>query len=336
LSSRVGCSTFSFSKSIVLDSEATVVGRKEGEGPLGAEFDVVKPNGIMGQASFERAEGLILREACQLCIGKAQLKMADIDLLMGGDLLNQLVSSNYCARDLSIPFLGLYGACSTFGEGLILAACLVDAGFCERVLVAVSSHHDSAERQFRYPVEFGGQRPPAAQWTVTAAGAVLCQVGQAGVCITHGTVGKVIDMGIKDANNLGAAMAPAAAEVIKTHFEDTGLTPKDYDMILTGDLGHVGHAVMKQMLASMGLDIEKQARDCGLLIYSKQQDAHAGGSGCGCSAGVFLAHTLKRLRKGELRRVLLVPTGALHSPCTVQQGESIPGIAHAVSVEAKN
>lgn len=332
---RLGKRTFKY-VNVILTGESTVVGRKEGEGPLGDDFDIVKPDNLLGQSSFERAEGVMMQEACRLAIKKANLSLGDIDVMLGGDLLNQTVTSNFCARDLSIPFFGLYGACSTFGEGLILGAALVDSGFVNRALVTVSSHHDSAERQYRYPVEFGGQRPPVAQWTVTGAGATVLQRGSSGVCVTLGTIGTVVDMGVKDANNLGAAMAPAAAGVIKTHFEDTGLKPTDYDLIVTGDLGHVGHEIMKDLLTDEGLSLGTKVNDCGMMVYDKSQDTHAGGSGCGCSASVFLGHILKQMRRGEIRRLLLVPTGALHSPCTIQQGESIPSVAHAVAIEVRD
>jgi stage V sporulation protein AD len=310
-----------------------VVGRREGEGPLGKDFDLIERDGLVGEKSFEKAEAKMLEQACSLVLAKSGYTAEQVDILVAGDLLNQIISSNYVARTLSIPFLGLYGACSTFAEGLALAGVLVDGGYAQRVLAATSSHHDTAERQYRYPTEFGGQRPPAAQWTVTAAGAAIVEPAGDGPLLTYATIGSVFDMGIRDANNMGAAMAPAAASTIEAHFRDTARTLDHYDAVVTGDLGIVGQRVLKQLLAQKGLTLADKHWDCGIMIYDKSQDAHAGGSGCGCSASVFCGHIMKRMRKGEIRRVLLVATGALHSPCAVQQGESIPGIAHAVAVE---
>jgi len=332
-SKRLGKQTLRFDNPVVLTHASTVVGRKESQGPLGKDFDLVEPDSMVGEKSFEKAEVKMLEEACSLVLGKGRYTAGQIDILVAGDLLNQIISSNYVARTLSIPFLGLYGACSTFAEGLALSGILIDGGYAQKVLAVTSSHHDSAERQYRYPTEFGGQRPPAAQWTVTAAGAAIVEAMGDGPLLTHATIGSVFDMGIKDANNMGAAMAPAAASTIEAHFRDTVRTLDYYDAVVTGDLGIVGQRVLKQLLAQKGLTLGDKHWDCGIMIYDKSQDTHAGGSGCGCSAAVFCGHIIKRMRKGEIRRVLLVATGALHSPCAVQQGESIPGIAHAVAVE---
>jgi len=331
---RTGKQTLCFESPVVLAHLASVVGRKEGEGPLGSDFDVIKRDNTMGEKSFERAEARMLEEACKLALAKGEYAPEDIDVLVAGDLLNQIISCNYAARTLSIPFLGLYGACSTFAEGLAVAAVLVDGGYARRVLVATSSHHDSAERQYRYPTEFGGQRPPAAQWTVTGSGAVVLENMGDGPRVTRATIGSVFDMGIKDTNNMGAAMAPAAASTIESHLKDTKRNADYYDAIITGDLGIVGQRILRQLLDQKGIKLDQRDLDCGVMIYDKKQDAHAGGSGCGCSASVFCAHIMKKMKKGEIRRVLLVATGALHSPCAVQQGESIPGIAHAVAIEA--
>ena len=330
---RLGRQTLCFDSPVILAHTASVVGRKEGEGPLGKDFDIIKCDNTMGEKSFEKAEARMLEEACKLALAKGRYTAEDIDFLVAGDLLNQIISSSYVARTLSIPFLGLYGACSTLGEGLAVSAVLVDGGYAGRVLAATSSHHDSAERQYRYPTEFGGQRPPSAQWTVTGAGAVVIETTGNGPCVTRATIGSVFDMGIKDTNNMGAAMAPAAASTIESHFRDTRRAPDYYDAIVTGDLGMVGQRVLKQLLAQRGITLGERLWDCGVMIYDKGQDTHAGGSGCGCSASVFCSHIMSRIRKGEIRRILLVATGALHSPCAVQQGESIPGIAHAVAIE---
>ncbi len=331
---RTGKQTLCFESPVVLAHVASVVGRKEGEGPLGADFDIVKRDSTMGEKSFEKAEARMLEEACKLALAKGELATGDIDVLVAGDLLNQIISANYVARTLSIPFLGLYGACSTLAEGLAVAAVLVDGGYAQRALVATSSHHDSAERQYRYPTEFGGQRPPAAQWTVTGSGAVVLESTGNGPRVTRATIGSVFDMGIRDANNMGAAMAPAAASTVEAHFRDTVRRPDYYDAIVTGDLGIVGKRILQQLLDQKGIRLGSRHLDCGVMIYDTEQDTHAGGSGCGCSATVFCAHIMKKMKRGELKRVLLVATGALHSPCAVQQGESIPGIAHAVAIEA--
>jgi stage V sporulation protein AD len=332
-SKRLGKQTFRFDNPVIVTHTSTVVGRKEGQGPLGKDFDLVKQDNMLGEKSFERAEAKMLEEACALALAKGHYTPDQVDILAAGDLLNQIISANYAARTLSIPFFGLYGACSTFAEGLALAAILVDGGYAGRVLTATSSHHDTAERQYRYPTEFGGQRPPTAQWTVTGAGAAIVEASGQGPRLTQATIGSVFDMGIKDPNNMGAAMAPAAASTIEAHFRDTTRTLDDYDAIVTGDLGIVGQRLLKQLLSEKGLTLGDKHWDCGIMIYDKGQDAHSGGSGCGCSACVFCGHIIKKIRSGQLRRILLVATGALHSPCVVQQGESIPGIAHAVVVE---
>jgi len=332
-SKKIGKQTVRFEKRVFIAAGAAVVGRKEGEGPLGHEFDAVKEDSLMGEDSFERAEATMLEDACRLALLSARAAPESIDAFYAGDLLNQTISANYCARELSIPFFGLYGACSTFSEALILASTLIDGGFGRSALVAVSSHHDTAERQYRYPTEFGGQRPPFAQWTVTGAGACVLDSSSGGPVITQATIGRVYDMGVKDANNMGAAMAPAACETVRAHFEDSGRPLDYYDMVLTGDLGRVGRDILADLLEARGIRLGERLADCGVLMYGPGQDVHAGGSGCGCSASVFLGHVYKQLKSRRLLRVLLVATGALHSPCMVQQGESIPGIAHAVAVE---
>ncbi len=317
-------------------STGSVVGPREGAGPLSGWFDVIKPDRLLGQKSWEMAESKMVEEAVDLAIANAGLRRRDIDFLLAGDLLNQIISASFAARTLDIPYFGLYGACSTMAEGLGLAAALVDGGFAANVAVVSSSHHDTAERQYRFPTEFGGQRPPTAQWTATAAGAAI--VGRPGVGklqITHATIGRVIDYGQKNPFDMGAAMAPAAADTIAAHFADTGRRPEDYCLVATGDLAAVGHPLAAELLEEKGYDLEGRFIDCGLMLYDETQDAHAGGSGCGCSASVFAGYLAKNLAQGKFTRILLAATGALHSPTTYQQGESIPCLAHAVAIERR-
>lgn len=263
---------------------------------------------------------------------KASLTADDLDWLLAGDLLNQCIGSSFAARSQQRPFLGLYGACSTMGEGLVLGSMLLDGGFGERVGVVVSSHFCSAERQYRTPLEYGSQRTPTAQWTVTGAGAAILSRGGSGPRITHVTAGKIVDKGVTDTNNMGAAMAPAAYDTIRTHLSDTGRTPDFYDLIVTGDLGRLGSDLLRELFLRDGVELPHHA-DCGLLIYDlKSQDAHCGGSGCGCCASVLTGYLLTGLRKGRWKNILFCPTGALHSPTTAFQGESIPGICHAVAI----
>jgi len=334
LTKRIGRQTLLFRRRPVVVSTATAVGPEETKGPLAADFDVTHHSNLFGQKSWEHAETFMLRESAKLAISKVGLSPDQIDLMLAGDLLNQIIASSFAARDLYIPFIGLYGACSTMAEGLALGAVFVDGGYADRVVAAVSSHYDSAERQYRYPTEFGAQRVPTAQRTVTGAGAALLAGSGEGPVITHATIGRVVDMGIKDANAMGTAMAPAAAHTILQHFTDTGLRPDHYDLVATGDLASVGHGIASELLREGGLDLGTRYTDCGMLIYDlNQQRVSSGGSGCGCSAVVFCGHFMRRMLQGELRRVLLVSTGALLSPTTTQQGDTIPCIAHAVAVE---
>lgn len=331
---RLGQQTVAFSRPPVLLSTASVVGPEEGRGPLGQYFDVVKQDRLLGQKSWELAEEMLCEEACDLAIKKVGLTPQQVDFFLAGDLLNQIITANFSARTLGVPFLGLFGACSTLAEGLALGAMLLDGGFASTVLTACASHHDTAERQYRYPTELGVQRPPTAQWTVTGAGAVLMGLSGPGPVLTHATVGKVISMGLKDPADLGSAMAPAAAETIWQHLQDTGRLPTDYDLIATGDLGAVGHPICRRLLRDRGLALGENFTDCGLLIYDRnRQNVDAGGSGCGCSAVVFASYLVPRLIAGEIRRLLLVPTGALFSPTSWKQGQDIPAVAHAVVVE---
>ena len=313
-----------------------VVGKKEGEGPLSPYFRHVVEDELFGESSFEGAERHFFETAVRLALRRGGLHPTDVRYLLGGDLLNQIISAGFAARSLHIPFLGLYGACSTMAESLSLAAMLIDGGYAEHAAALTSSHFCSAERQYRFPLEYGGVRTPTAQWTVTGSGALILGAAGNGPRVTMVTTGKIADAGITDANNMGAAMAPAAYETLKAHFADTGRTPDYYDLIVTGDLGKIGHAVVTRLFQDDGIDLEGLYTDCGLLIYDLEgQDVHAGGSGCGCSASVLAGHLLKLLEGGQIRRLLFAATGALMSPTASMQGESIPGICHAVAIETQ-
>lgn len=330
---RIGKSTVEFKTRPLIAASSSIVGPLEGQGPLGNTFDIVLDDNLFGEKSWEKAERKMLLESVKLVISKVGLTEKDIDYHLAGDLLNQTISANFAARDLQIPFLGLYGACSTMAESMILGGMLVDGGYARRVVASVSSHYDTAERQYRFPTPFGTQRRMTAQRTVTGAGAVmLCNAGE-GPVITHATVGKVVDLGIKDPSNMGAAMAPAAADTIVAHFKDTGRTQNDYNLIISGDLAQVGKNLTQELVAKEGYDISQKYDDCGMLIYYEHQDAHAGGSGCACSAVVFCGHLIEEIKKGNLQRILFIGTGALLSPTSSLQGDSIPGIAHAVAIE---
>lgn len=330
---KLGKQTIAFTNPPVIIGAGSIVGPKEGQGPLGKEFDTVLPDTLDGEQTWEKAERKMLKASCQMAVQKARLTPQDIDFMMAGDLLNQLISANFTARDMGIPFLGLYGACSTMFEGLAVGSMLVDGGYANHVLTAASSHYDTAERQYRFPTEMGIQRPLTAQWTVTGAGAAVLAAAGKGPAVTHITVGKVIDLGISDVNDMGSAMAPAAADTIIQHFKDTGRQPSDYDLIFTGDLASFGRALTEQLVKQAGFDISKNYTDCGVLVFDPAQDTHAGGSGCGCSAVVLTGYLLKQLTTGKYKRILGVGTGALLSPTSSMQGETIPGIAHAVVID---
>jgi len=326
--------TMVFAKAPTILGAASVVGPREGAGPLSGWFDVIKPDRLLGQRSWEMAESKMVEEAVDLALAKAGVKRRDLDFLLAGDLLNQIIASSFAARNIDRPYLGLYGACSTMALAMALGAALVSVGFARHVGAVSSSHHDTAERQYRSPTEFGSQRPLTAQWTATAAGAVVIgPPGQGDVRLTHATIGRVVDNDQKNPFDMGSAMAPAAADTIVAHFKDTGRKPDAYDLIVTGDLAAVGQPLAGDLLAEKGIDLGNRFVDCGKMIYDETQDAHAGGSGCGCSASVFAGYLVKNLAAGKLRRVLFVGTGALHSPTSYQQGESIPCVAHAVAVE---
>lgn len=311
---------------------ASVVGQKEADGPLGRRFDAVETDARAGQDSWEKAESAMLRRAIDMAAERAG---GAPGCVLAGDLLNQCAGSAYAVRGLAAPFFGLYGACSTMAEGLGLAALLVDGGYFESAAAATGSHFCSAERQFRYPLEYGGVRTPTAQWTVTGAGCVVLSREGAGPYVTRFTPGRIVDAGIKDMANMGAAMAPAAYDTLKRHFEQTGRSPGYYDVVLTGDLGRLGQEILRDLFAADGVDLGPNYMDCGVLIYDiERQDTHCGGSGCGCSASVLTGHFLRGMRDGLWRRVLFAATGALMSPTTAQQGESIPAICHAVAIES--
>lgn len=314
---------------------AAVGGKKEGEGPLGGAFDAIFEDARLRQQTWEQAESALQREALTRAVTKAGLEMEELQLLFAGDLLNQNIASTFGLREMGVPLLGQFGACSTMGQTLAMAAVFVDGGAAFPCGAVTSSHFCTAERQFRFPLEYGGQRTPTSQWTATASGAVV--VGRGGrVQVRHVCVGRVQDLGVTDMNNMGAAMAPAAADTIGRFLRDTGTVPGDYDLIATGDLGAVGSELCRTLLGQQGITLGDRYTDCGLLLFDRQrQDVHAGGSGCGCSAAVLCSHILPRMERGELGRVLFCPTGALMSPTSAQQGESIPGICHAVELATK-
>lgn len=333
---RVGGQTICFTQNPPrIVSSASIVGKKEGEGPLAEYFDKILEDNLWGEKSWEKAERKMFIEVAQLILKKAQKEPSDINYLFGGDLLDQIITPSFAARNLGIPFYGLYGACSSMTQTISLASVMVDGGYAHDVLCVTSSHFCTAERQFRYPLEMGVQRPPTAQWTVTGAGGVLLSSEGNGPMITHVTTGKVIDFGIKDANYMGAAMAPAAADTFRAHFEDTGRKPEDYDLIVSGDLAKYGREITINLLKKEGYNIEDRFIDCGCEIFSEEQDVHAGASGCACSAVVLAGYLLKKIEDGELSRILMASTGALHSTISSQQGDSIPGIAHAIVIEKK-
>lgn len=330
---RVSRQTWQFTRDVRLVSSATAVGPKEGEGPLGTFFDKVYDDMYAGQDCWENAERQLMEDAVQLALDKAGLTEQDVDVIVAGDLLNQNITTNFTAEQLAIPLLGIYGACSTSMLTLANAAALVNAGYVNRAIAACSSHNATAERQYRYPTEYGGQKPPSAQWTVTGAGAGLVGIGGNGPRITYATIGKVVDMGVKDPFDMGSAMAPAAVSTLQAHFSDTGRTPRDYDLIVTGDLAAVGYPIVKEWMQTDGYDMEGVYNDCGLMVYSPDQDVFAGGSGCASSAVVTYSYIVDQLNKGLLKKVLVCATGALLSPVSYQQGNSIPCIAHAVALE---
>ena len=333
MSVSAGRGVFLFEKAIGIESFASVVGSKEGSGPLGKCFDKIEDDSHFGMKTWEQAESRFQLESVSLAVRKAGLTKEDIDVVCSGDLINQCIGSAYGLRELEIPFLGLYGACSTMAEGLIVTSQLIDAGSAKRTIAVTSSHFSTAERQFRFPLSYGGQRTPTSQWTCTASGAVILSADSKKVLIKGGCIGKITDIGINDINNMGAAMAPAAAETVRRYLTVCGKAPEDFDYIVTGDLGIVGSELFVQLLAREGIDVSKQHRDCGAMIFDPEsQDTHCGGSGCGCSASVLCGYFLPRLERGEINNILFAATGALMSPMSLQQGETIPAISHLLHI----
>jgi stage V sporulation protein AD len=340
---KQGTASLQFSEAPYILNSASIVGTKEGEGPLADLFDVVGDDDKFGADNWESAESSLQKEALTLALGKADCRAEEIRYLFAGDLLGQTIATSFGLKSFEIPLFGVYGACSTCGETLALASMTVAAGYADRVATVTSSHFASAEKQFRFPLEYANQRPVCATWTVTGAGSFVLvseqQVKKEGLlplaCITGITTGKIVDFGIKDSMNMGAAMAPAACDLIATHFADFGRTPSDYDKIITGDLGTVGQTILFQLLRERGYDISGVHEDCGMKIYDNDaQGTGSGGSGCGCSAVTLSAHYLPQLASGKLKRILFVPTGALLSPVSFNEGQTIPGIAHGIVLES--
>lgn len=338
----VGKQSILFDNPPYIISASSIAGKKEGEGPLGKLFDVVHEDSMIGKKNWEEAESELMKQAAEKALQKAELKSDDIRYLIGGDLLGQLIATSFGIAELNIPMYGIYGACSTMGEAMSLGAILVDGGYADKVMSITSSHYAGAEKQFRMPLDYGNQRPYSASWTITGSGAVILSNqksdknnGGADVRITGITTGKIVDYGIKDSMNMGAAMAPAAYETIKQNLEDLKVGPDYYDKIITGDLGYVGKNILVELLKEKDYDISQNHMDCGIEIFDKdEQDTHAGGSGCGCSAITFGSYILKMLNERKWKRVLFVPTGALLSQVSFNEGKTVPGIAHAVIVEA--
>ena len=331
---RLGAQTVALSRPPAVAGYASVVGKKEGDGPLAASFDHIEQDDSFGEKTWEKSESAMQRLALSMALNKAGLAAKALDYVFAGDLLNQCIGTGFALRGQDIPFYGLYGACSTMAESLSLAALMIDGGFASHAAALTSSHFCSAERQYRTPLEYGGQRTPTAQWTVTGSGCTILAAEGDGPRVTHVTTGKIADKGIKDANNMGAAMAPAAYETIKAHLQDTGRKPSCYDLILTGDLGRLGRDIVADLFRRDGVELSNLA-DCGIMIYDLEgQDVHCGGSGCGCSAVVLNGYLLDGLKKGRWKRLLFCGTGALLSPTSTQQGESIPAICHAVALAA--
>lgn len=329
-----GMQSIEFQDAPCIISSASVVGPKEGEGPLGEWFDLVAPDAGLGEETWEEAESELQREALQTAIGKAKLTPSQIRYLFGGDLLAQSIATSFGNGDTNIPLFGLYGACSTSGESIALASMAVAGGYADYAAALTSSHFGSAEKEFRFPLGYGNQRPLSATWTVTGSGAFILSAKGGHVRVAGVTPGKIVDMGVKDNMNMGACMAPAACDTIYQNLMDFNRQPQDYDKIITGDLGSVGHTILIDLLREKGFDISQQHMDCGIEIYdADRQDTHAGGSGCGCAAVVLSAMILPKLRKGIWKRVLFVPTGALLSKVSFNEGQTIPGIAHGVVLE---
>lgn len=333
--SRAGKQTFVYGRPPAIAAHASIAGPKEGEGPLAEWFDVILEDDLLGQKSWELAEMEMVRRCVQRTLNGARLPDDAVQAMLGGDLNNQIIASSFAARALGMPFIGLYGACSTFVQSLVLGSALIDGGFLENAVCCASSHFCTAERQFRFPLELGTQRPPQASWTATACGSALLVPGrEKGLRVTSGTVGKIVDLNIADANHMGAAMAPAVFDCIDAHLADLGRTADDYDLIATGDLGWIGRNLLLALCDAAGTRMPPDKLiDCGASLFYQEQDAHAGGSGCGCVASVSCGWLMKRMERGEFRRLLLVGSGAMLSPTSSQQGQSVPGIAYAACIE---
>ena len=335
---RMGARALRFRNAPRIAGHAAVVGKKEGEGPLRGTFDYVAEDDHFDQPTWEKAESEMQRRCIELAARKAGREVRELNMILAGDLLNQCIGSFLASVGSDVPYLGQYGACSTMAQGLALGGCLVEGGAARRLLAAASSHFCSAERQYRFPLAYGGQRTPTAQWTATAAGAAVLSAadprgGSSGIRVTHALFGRMVEMGVKDANNMGAAMAPAAYDTLSTLLSDLGAQPADFDCIVTGDLGHVGADILLTLLREDKIDLSPVYSDCGSLLFGDEQDAHAGGSGCGCSAAVLCGPLLRDMEGGRLRRLVFAGTGAMMSPTSVQQGQPIAGICHAVVIE---
>ena len=331
---RLGKQTIKFNTPPTITEASSIVGPKEAQGPLAKYFDQCLEDEFWGEKTWEKAESKIIKENVNTLIFKSGIPIDQIDYCFAGDLLNQCISSSFGLRDINLPFFGVFGACSTFVESMCLGSVFIEGGGAKNVVCATSSHFCSAEKQFRFPLELGNQRTPTAQWTVTGSGASL--LSSSGSCpyITNITPGKIIDMGIKDANNMGAAMAPAAFDTLITHLQDTCRKPSYYDLIITGDLGYIGKDILTELAETKGYNIKNNYNDCGVLIFDKnEQDTHSGGSGCACVATTFSGYLYKQLKSRKINKILLIATGALMNATSSQQGESIPGIAHAISIE---
>ncbi len=335
MAKRIGKYTILMQNNPTIKGFAATCGKKESEGPLGKQFDKIFEDTTLKESSWEKSESRLQTETVKILLKKCNMEPSEVNYIFAGDLLNQCMSSAFGLRSLDIPFLGQFGACSTMAQSLFLAATSIEAGIANYSIAVTSSHYCSSERQFRFPLQYGGQRTPTAQWTVTGAGAVLVSQQERGPKIKYCTIGRITDLGIKDPNNMGAAMAPSAAKTLLAFFEDTKTSPEDYDLILTGDLGEVGTSLLKQLLKKEGIELKENYNDGGLMIYYKEkQDVHAGGSGCGCSASILCSYILNKVKEKELKNILFIATGALMSPTSAQQGETIPGVAHLINIVA--
>jgi len=332
MAKKIGKQTILFKNQPSILGFSAVAGIKEGLGNFKDYFDIILEDDMLGEKSFEHAERQLFLLSIRNAIENAKLKLNDIDILVSGDLLNQIISASFSARELELPYLGVYGACSTMAESLAVGAMLIDSGYMNNVACCTGSHFSSAERQYRFPLELGNQRPPTSQWTVTGAGCTILSTKDTKIKIVSATFGKVVDYGINDVNNMGAAMAPAAMSTIIAHFKDTKTTVNDYDMILTGDLGKLGSEILIDLMEREGYKLGKKYKDCGQMVFNDKQKTFQGGSGAGCSAIVLNSYIFKKMIKGEYKRILFCATGALLSTLSSQQGDTIPGICHAVEI----